>query len=91
MNVLVSSGKVRFEKDTSTFTDRELEQDDVGHWQIYIESDTAGTDHSYRMSRCGQMAMELALADALREVKPDHPLLAQYWLQPENRDKLSKY
>ena len=52
---------------------------------------TMRCDESYRLGRCADLALSLALADALGATWPAHPLLKVWHLQKENRDKLSKY
>lgn len=67
----------------------------VGDYVIVCWSHRRGQrlrcDDSYRMSRCADMSLSLALADALAESNPDHPLLQVWHLQKDNRGKLSRY
>lgn len=64
----------------------------VGDWDILYQN---GRDRDSccdnRMSRCATAGEVLALADALREHEPDHPLLKTWHLRPENRSSLPKY
>lgn len=63
----------------------------VGDWCVNADSSVSDTFDSHRMSRCSDMALILALADALREIDPNHPLVQDWFMQPENRGKLARY
>lgn len=57
----------------------------VGDYVVCYESggEYIPSDRTYRMSRCADMGIQLALADALRKVDPLHPLLSTWHLKPE--------
>lgn len=64
----------------------------VGDWNIcYQNGRELESCASYRMGACATTGELLALADALREHEPDHPLLQTWHLRSENRSKLSRY
>lgn len=62
----------------------------VGHYTIEYDGQ-ADCFAQYRISRCADQGLILALADALRQANPNHPLLNMWMLKPENRSHLAKY
>ncbi len=63
----------------------------VGDWAIKVSGHEANTYVTHRLHSCANAAFMCALADALEEANPKHPLLQQHHLKKENRGKLVKY
>lgn len=63
----------------------------VGDYEIISDTKHSNVYASHRLSRCVDTGLTLALADALRDYDPQHPLLQIWHLRPENRNKLPKY
>ena len=59
-------------------------EDPPGNWCIVADCPER-SDNSYHLSRCIDMAIQLAFAEELRAVRPDHPLLTIWHLRPENK------
>ena len=90
MKVMSGLTNVRLEVESRVHEMSESDKNNgVGDWAVGTYDD-GGSDGTYRLSSCCELAMQIVLADSLREHVPHHPLLQQWVFRPENRDKIVK-